>query len=671
MKTTTLLSTFFLMVFVLTTNAQEFKLGKVSMAELKEKVHPKDSTATAAVLYEKGKTFFEYKQDYGFQLCTEVEVRIKMYKKEGFEYGNKMISYYTGSSYNESVRFANAVTYNLVNGNIEETKLKSEGEFVEKVNENWERKKITMPNLKEGSVIEYKYVIKSPYVSTFPEWNFQATIPINYTEYTTNIPEYYNYKVYKKGYLIPKEVKKQLYQSIVLNTKIAGAMVGQRQPMFSAETIKYTDNQVVYSLENVPAIKLEAYVNSLNNYTTSLQHELSSKKMPNSLPEFFSESWEDVVKVIYESDNFGTELKKESFFEGDIDKLLVGIPTKEERIIAIFDYVKNNIKWDGSEGIYCAKGVKKAYQERVGNVAEINLILTAMLRHAGYDANPVLVSTRSNGIALFPSRAAFNYIIAAVVFENDLMLLDATEKYSMPNVLPFRDLNWLGRLIRKDGTSVAVDLTPKAVSKENTNMNLVLSSDGVVEGKIRRQLDNHEALYFRQKNLLTNKDSYLESLENENNNIEINDYVRDFELNLSKPIMETYSFKSSKAVEIINGKIYISPMLFLATKENPFKQEVREYPIDFGYPTESTYSINLEIPDGYAVESLPKTMNIATGENVGAFKYNIINQGNRIRVSITGSINEVVVPSDFYQSLKDFFQQMIDKENEKIVLVKV
>ena len=84
-----------------------------------------------------------------------------------------------------------------------------------------------------------------------------------------------------------------------------------------------------------------------------------------------------------------------------------------------------------------------------------------MLRYAGLTANPVLVSTRSNGIAIFPNRTAFNYVIAAVETPNGNILLDASDKFSTPNVLPFRALNWYGRLIRKDGTSEEVDLMPK------------------------------------------------------------------------------------------------------------------------------------------------------------------------------------------------------------------
>jgi hypothetical protein len=42
-------------------------------------------------------------------------------------------------------------------------------------------------------------------------------------------------------------------------------------------------------------------------------------------------------------------------------------------------------------------------------------------------------------------------------------------------------------------------------------------------------------------------------------------------------------------------------MLFLAG-ENPFQQEVREYPVDYGFPSQKKNTINIQIPDGYAIE---------------------------------------------------------------------
>jgi hypothetical protein len=394
-------------------------------------------------------------------------------------------------------------------------------------------------------------------------------------------------------------------------------------------------------------------------------------RYPNQPYKTYSTDWETVTKNIYESEDFGGELNKTGYFEQDINTLLSGITIRDEKITTIFSFVKSKVKWNDYTSYYCNDGVKKSYKDNVGNVAEINLMLTAMLRYAGIDANPVLVSTRSNGIAMFPNRTAYNYVIAAVEIENGLILLDATERYATPNVLPIRDLNWFGRLIRKDGTSTEVNLTPNNLSTEINNLQVTLDNKGGISGKIRTQYSAHNALSFRQKNINTNKETYLEKLENDKGLIEISDYVRDNDLDLSKPIVETYSFKDSDAFEIINDKIYISPLFFLSVNENPFKQETREYPVDFGFPFEDTYNVNIEIPEGYIIETLPTQAKFVTDENLAVFKYLISNTGNKIQMKITSTINSPIVSSEFYSTLKDFFQKVIEKQNEKIVLKKI
>ncbi len=656
--------------------AQKFELGKVSIAELQEKECPKDPSAVAAILFSKGEVKFVFNKSEGeFGVVSTVKIKIKIYKKEGYDWANKAVRYYIGSNITESISFDEAVTYNLVDGKIEKTKLKSDGVFDEKVNRYWGRKKIAMPNVKEGSIIEYEYILHTNSIGSMRDWDFQASIPVNYSEYTTYVPEYYVYNTNTKGYIYPKmtviKSPKSIKFSEMQRSDGSGLNGIQSRESYVQSELNYEETKTDYIAENLPAMKEEAYVNNIDNYTASAVQELQMIKYPNKPLKMYSTDWKSVAKRIYDYDDFGGELNKTGYFEDDITKLISGLNSQEEKIAAIFNFVKTNVKWNNFNNYYCNDGVKKAYKDKTGNVAEINLMLTAMLRFVGIDANPVLVSTRDNGIALFPSRTAFNYVIAAIETPQGNVLLDATEKYSLPNILPLRDLNWIGRLIRKDGTSTEVDLMPKEISKVVSNINIVLNSNGTADGKIKRQFVNHKALEFRKENIETAKDTYIEQLEHQNNNIEISDYVRENELDLSKPIVEGFSFKDNKDIEVINGKIYISPMLFLATKENPFKQEVREYPVDFGYPLQNKYNINIEIPDGYIVESMPAAMNIATPENMGSFKFVIANTGNKIQVIITKEINAPIVSADFYEIIKTFYQQMVDKQNEKIVLKKI
>ena len=665
-------TTLILLLFVLGISknyAQKQELGSVTIEELKQKTHPKDSTAVAAVIFEKGKTYFEFKQDDGFSLVTEVEVRIKIYKKEGYEWANEQVDFYIGGSSRESVDYSKAITYNLVNGQIEKTKAKSENEFLEQKNKFWGSKKITMPNVKEGSVIEYKYTIRSPFISRFPDWRFQREIPVNYSEYTTDIPEYFFYNVYRKGALTPIEVKDRLNKSIRLDERVApkGLTSGYTHDV---ENITYADNRTVYKLENVPAIKEESYVNNINNYITTIEHEHSGTQMPQQTFKAYSTTWEDVAKNIYENDDFGAQLNKTNYYEADIKTLLQGLTTTEEKIATIFSFVQSRMTWNKYNSYLCDSGVKKAYDDKIGNSAEINLMLVSMLRYAQLDANPVLISTRANGISLFPSRTAFNFVIAAVTINDNLILLDATSKVALPSILPVRDLNWFGRIIRKDGTSDMVDLMSKNLSFDVVNMLVALDDKGQITGKVRDQYLDYNSLRFRDNLAGLTKDAIVEKIEKRYKGLEVDDYDLT-NSNLADPVVEKYSIKSSNVSEIIGDKIYFSPMLFFAMDENPFKQETREYPVDFSFPFRDKYMVNITIPEGYAVESLPKSIAIAMDMKYGTFNYTVTATDTQIQLSTVLDINTSIIAPDDYNTLKEFFKVVVEKQSEKIVLKKI
>jgi hypothetical protein len=668
MKSVLLLTVLFLSTFCY---SQKHELGNVTIDELKEKVCPSDTSAVAAVLFNVGKTYFSYSANEGFVLKTEVIAKIKIYKKEGYDYANQSISYYSYGGDIEKVDVSKAVTYNLVNEKIEKTKLNSEGEFDEKVNKFYSRKKITMPKVKEGSVIEYKFEITSPFFSTFPEWQFQKQIPVNYTEFTTYIPEYFTYNIRFKGFLTPVVEKNGQRKSFDINSKERTSRARITSTQFSTETTEYGESISKYILSNVPALKEESFVNNIENYTTTIEHELSAIQYPGSLYKSYATTWESVTKSIYENENFGDELNKDSYFEDDLNALNVGAVSDEETIAKVFDFVKSRMNWNEYNSVYCDLGVRTAYKNKTGNTAEINLILVAMLRKAGVNANPILVSTRANGISLFPSRTSYNCVIAGVESNGKMTLLDATNKNAQPNILPIRDLNWFGRLIKKDGTSINVDLMPKSNSKDVVSIIASINDKGEVTGKIRDQYFDYNAFLFRQTNNSISKDSYIEKLEKRHQGLEIVEYSVQNSNDLSLPIVENYDFTSTNSVEIIGDKMYVSPFLFFAITENPFKQEKREYPVDFVFPDQDKFNISLTIPPGYVVETLPQPKAMTMPETIGSFKYLISNTGTQIQLLYTHDTNQAIIGSEYYEALKNFYKEIVNKQTEKIVLKKV
>lgn len=640
-------------------HAQKFDPGKVSQKDLEQKVYPNDTTAAAAILYKKGKSYFKYDHNKGFSLVNEYQYRIKIYKKEGLKWADFKVPYFIGyqTLSNDRVAFSNAVTYNLENGQIVKTKLSGEGKFKQEVNEYWGEASIAMPNVKPGSIVEFTYTLKSEDIGEFPVFNFQEDIPVAHAEYMTEIPQFYRYKPTKTG-----------FGAVKSEGKIANGFQNYTNEHNQTLNLTYQQVNTWYVAENVPALKEEPYVDNIDNYRLAVQHELEKTVNSDGLEKNYAATWEGVAQSIYKEDKFGKELKERSYFEPFLEPILKNATTDAQKATAIFDFVKRTITWNGQFGYLTRKGVRKAFDEKSGNVAEVNFLLIAMLNYSGIKADPVLLSTVKHGIPVYPTRTIFNYVIAAIALEGKTLLLDATDKNATLGILPLRDLNWTGRLIKPDGTSAEINLVPETPSKETVNLMAKIESNGKTKGKVRMVKTDYDAFWFRDQHGQQATAQYQEWLENRYG-IEISELVPDRSADLSKPVAETFSFTAQ--AEVIGDKIFVNPMLFFAADKNPFVLETRELPIYYGYPFQKKHNFSLEIPEGYVVESLPKSVKLSSGENVGNFTFSISQAENKIQLSALQEINLAIVSGSFYGPLKEFYQQMVARQNEKIVLKKL
>ncbi len=647
----------------MTIQAQNYELGKVTIAELKEKVHPKDSSAPAAILFKKGRTYFGYNKDVGFYANHVCEVKIKIYKKEGLSWADQKVRFYIGyEKLNEDrLEFSEAVTYNLENGNIVKTKLDNQGTFKNKINQYWKEKTITLPNVKVGSVIEYKYVLRSENLGKFPDFDIQFNIPVDYFYYKTQIPEFYIYKPILIGG-IPLETE----------SKFTNGSQSFDNAYSQTSSFSYKQIETFYTGKDVPALKEEPYINNLENYRGSIQQELERVRLPDQPIKDYSLTWEGVAKTIFKDDSFGKQLNQASLFTDDLNKLLPNVEDKNERLNLIFTYVKNRMNWNEINSCYTEKGVEKAYKDQTGNVAEINFILINMLRAAGIEANPVLVSTIQNGLPVYPTRTGFNYVIAAAEIDGKRILLDASHKLTAPNILPLNVLNWKGRLIKKDGASEEIELDPIILSKEIYSLIVKIHPDGKMNGQGRIQHTDYDAYSFRVENNAKSEDAYLEKFENRLGGLSVSNYkIENQKSNLDQSVIETFSFDSSSRSDIIEGKIFVNPLLFFTQSKNPFNQEKRQMPVYFGYKNLEKFNFNIEIPQGYTVESLPKPVRIASEDKKMSFILNFSATENKIQIVSQKEINSSIFAAEDYGMIKEFFQKMIVSQNEKIILKKI
>ena len=654
--------------------SQDFKFGKVSKAELSEKVHPLDSSANAAVLYKKETINFYYTDYDGFMQEREIHERIKIYNKEGYDYATERIYLYQGgSAKNETTSNIKGYTYNLENNKIQKEKLKKGGIFEEDYNEFTKLTTLTMPNIQDGAVVEFSYKIISPFLA-IDDIVFQYDIPINKLDVRVATPQYYRYNksFNTKAFYTPKVIEKTVDKSAKYSQRNTGTIGRSDSGGYNSGTFEYKDNVVKLNETNIPALKEEAYAGSMSNYRTKMSMELSEIVDKYGVVEkSFSTSWSKVSKSIYDSPNFGNQLKRNGFFEDDISGLLTDATNAFQKAFIVQSFVKSKVKWNGINSYTAISGTKDAYKEGSGSTGDINLLLIAMLKSVGVNANPVLVSTKNNGIPIFPTRRGFNYVICMVEEGDSYALLDASDLYSSINVLPEKALNWQGRLIRDDGTSTWVSLIPNKQAVESTALNVTINDDLTINGKVRQNLTANSALDYRKKYIQLSEDDHVKMLEKNKGDIEISELTITNKTDITKPLSVSYDYLLSDAIDDLGDKLYFSPLLFLKMDESPFKLENRQYPVDFGYPFKEKELINIMLPDGFSVESLPENSIFQTDNGAVKFTFVVKQNNNTIQVVSQIDINQSIIDSNEYSALKQFFETIVEKQSEKIVLKKV
>lgn len=633
--------------FIITAKGQDYKFGKISKEELEETKYNQFPEAHAAVLYEHRESYILNSYS-SISLITEMYKKIKIYDQDAVDVATQEILLFKTRHESESVKKIKAVTYNLENGKIVEYKLDKDQIFETNLSYSYDQVKFTMPNVKEGSVIEIYYEVSSPYYRSFDDVIFQRDYPIKkyYAEIRT--PEIYSYKKTMKGFIdisLSKDIK--LDHRLGLNVNVD-----------------------IYQKQHIPALKEEPFIDNINNYRGAVIYELQGIDHSTYF-ESFSQTWSDVAKEIGNEKDYKTDLDKNNVVDDIVDPLIKGVTDPKVKMQKLFNYVRNNYKWNEYEGKYFFNGLKKTIKEKTGNAADINLLLVAMLRYAGIDANPIVISTKDNTIPLFPTLNRLNYVIAHAQIEDQEFLMDATHEFSDVNVLPINDYNWEGIYINNNSMKwKKISLLQPEPSLEKTNILCSIAEDGSANSKLRTILDKHDAMNFRIQYKKSKGDEFLNQLENKYDGIEVSDFSVVNEKTTDKNIIQNFSFYYDNAAEKIGDKLLLSPMLFLTIKENPFVIKERKFPIDFNYPYEAKKAIIINIPEGYKVEYIPESKIMQLPQGIGEVKYLLSETQKGIQITYQITMNSSMISPLYYQDIKDFFGKMVEIESEKVILSK-
>ena len=629
----------------------EYQFGELKNEELNLIKYKPDTSANAVVLYESGYSVFKLKDDKVI-ISTKHYKKIKIFNREGYKHASFSIPLYKNKTGQESVVGIKAITHN----NLNRTFLTNSQIFEEQVSENWKAIKFTMPNLKEGCIIEVEYSLETPFKFNLTGWEFQSDIPKIFSQYKASIPGNYFYYRILIGFLKLKTnsstIKKDCF-SVPGNAGSANC------------------EEITYAMENIPAFEVEEYMTDKENFISKIKFELSEFLWFDGTKEKYTTTWEAVDREFKTDKDIGGQFKKTKLFSDKLPPEIKLLNSDLEKAKAVYTFIQNHFTWNSKYGIFGNVKLKEAFENKVGNVGEINISLINALKAAGLNAELILISTRENGFPtkLHPVISDFNYIIAKVTIENKTYLLDATNKLAPFGLLPFKCLNGFGRAMDFENESYWIDIVPVNDSKTDLSVSIKLNDDGTFNGKYKKESFGYHALFRREKIQNKSNDAIISEFESNFNNLEVIDYKIENQNDLEKPL-----------VEIINVLIknddnasthYLNPFFDEQFKQNPFKQENRMYPIDFGYPKEYNIDFSLELPPNYGIKSFPESKAYALAKNDAQFKLIMKNNGgNKIILNSTIIIDKPVFNNLEYEALKTLFNHIINSQKTYLIIQK-
>ncbi|MEQ8552718.1 MAG: hypothetical protein RIC06_03030 [Cyclobacteriaceae bacterium] len=641
-----------------------FKYGKISQEELKMESCEFYPEAESMIIGKFADINFHYMNDKGFQYKYDVTVRKKIFKVAGKEEANISIRIYEPSvgSSKEELTQVKGFTYNLVDGKEVKTKLTNDEEYKTRLNDYWVEVSFALPDVREGSVIEYSYSKKSDFISNLDTWYFQEDIPVAYSDIHLVLPEYYYYQINQVGNYFPLERFEENFEEKFTITS-RGLPTGDNPNPKYTSTLTSISKKLQYIGKNIPPVIEEPFMNNKPNLPARLEFQLMTIQYPNSTLKHMAGSYDKLNATLLDRESFGKSLRKGNYAKEKIEEL-AGSPLLVQAQ-DLYYWLKKNVSWNELYSISSDNVGRKTLSDKEGSVSDINLSLVAAYREAGIQSNPIILSTRGHGIVhpAYPNYQDFNYVIASITIDDQLYLCDAAS--DMPfGVLPYRCLNGNGWMVSEAGGQW-VNLKENASTTSSVNCNMSVAEDKI-HTKVNVEHRDYSSMNTFSKYKRVGEEEYTSDLAKSFDEWEFSNFT----LNTSKFIDTTkFEFEISRELDD-PGIIYLQPITYGTILENPFVREERISPVDFPYKNRNVVIAKIEVPENYVAE-LPQTAIVKLPEGAGRFTYSASQLGSTITILSNFELSKQDFSPDEYGYLRQFYQMAADKNNEVVVLKKV
>lgn len=520
------------------------------------------------------------------------------------------------ASADEMVESIKATAFNQEGGKMAKTSLKKSDIVTTKIDEQNYQVEFTVPNVKEGTVIEYEYNIHSQLFWTLRDWYAQGEIPVVYAKLDMNIPNYLIFNIEDHG------IQRLTYTCTMGSLKFKVVS----DPLANPMTVN--TNHYVYIGRNLKGMPKDNYVWNIQDHCAGITAELKTYRLPGMNQMDYAKTWEQIDEMLLDDDDFGKQTANHSPLRETLETAKVkDIANEQERAAEVCRQVLNHVKWNGKYEIH-PENTSETLKKGEGTNADINMLLIQSLCDAGLQAYPVVLRERSKGLLPynFPSLSKLSTYVVGIKYSNGaLAYIDASSKAGHLNALPEVLQVEKARLIAKGKGSTWVNLQKISRAQTATTVVAVLDADGKLTGTqttLNKTLDTKEEVAF------------------------------------------------TKQGEVKDGKIYINPFYTAPIEKNPFTAETRIMPVEFPSELSEQMTIDITLPEGYVLESEPWKI-VATTPDKGIEGRLVTTTSEKMtRVRYLFNINKVSHSEKNYDTLRGIFDLISKRSAEPLIFKK-
>ena len=598
-----------------------------------------DKEADAVVLFDEASA----DHDDQYHLIFTRRTRLKILKPKGTRHGDITIRYI----HKDDIEYVNnieAYTCNYTqNGTIADIKkVPSSSIYRQKINERLSAVKIAMPDVQAGSIIEYKYILNAKNYNYLDDWYFQGELPVMHSHFTLAVmPNYeFAYQVHKSDQ----------FPIVIKQEKGSG--------------------RIYFEMNNIAGLRDEPFMDAEKDYLQHVEFQLSGYQGTFGGTTKYMTTWAEVTRELMSYPSFGLQLNKNIPVSEDWLNKIKAMSPPFEKMAAVYNFVYKNIGFNGMGGIAAATGVKEAWEKKKGSSGDINLLLINLLKEAGLEVYPLLVSERGHGKVNpdYPFIDQFNKVMAYVLIDGKNYVLDAAGPYTPPFMTPFSVINTKAFVVNRKKGGI-ITLTEKE-KKDNNFVNIQASIDdnGAMTGDALIQSNGYARLtrlrawernqeQFREKYFTTYQAGLkMDSLAMKNTE------------NDSMPLEQQFHFSVPPATS--GDYKLVNLNLFSGIAKNPFISDIRFTNIDYGCLQSYIVVENIQLPASLKIESLPKNVRMIMPDTSITLNRYMEVKDNLLQVKYIISTTRSVFTADEYDYVRDFYKKMAEIMNEQIVLRK-